>query len=759
MFSVLKLKKILSLISFVATVTSYGQIIVIPETPSPEEQHAANELQEHLQIATNSKIQIVPENQVGKDADGNMIFIGLTQFAAENGLEFKELGKEEWNLKSVGRKIVLGGGKPRGTLYAVYEFLERYCGVMWLDEHTTHIPKLQTWPEKIDIKGKPAFEVRGLYAYFREPQNKRRLYMARNRQNLFHDEGNQPFLNSLEIHPVFGSPRECHTYYNYTKEWGADLEDCFSLSTDGKRLRAQSASGPGQVCFSNQKCIDLFTAKLEEFIQADRKNKPQAEWPIIYEISANDNESKCVCENCLALAKKYDSYGGTVLAFTNAIAARIKNKYPEVYVEMFAYGFSEIPPKGIRAEKNVLIRVAQLGSEFGQGIRDTLRPLTHPNNIEPNRRVQEWSQLGQLAVWDYWTMYVREARLGLCTAAIAANLPLYEKLGVRSVFVEAENPLNNIFYALRLWLGLRMLNNPSLDAKNEIKRFMTVYYGAAAAEMLALHDYIEKRESEIKGRLNDVALRHRQDLDDAFFAEAERLFAVAWSRNETPEITKRLAKERACLNSIRLERRAELLPFELTKLGQQIRDDLKLSLPDWTSSNKIAVILNELDTKMTGINLMLPTPAELAEREVVVDLTWPQLYNHYQSKIIEVADAAGGRAVVLKKGDEDKGLLQFGLYDVAGKREIKTSKIPLEENFQDEKFHLYNLGKVTLTSKCYAWAHYSWNIQRPLSEFYQSNGISNEYDLYFSIKVQGPAYVKDSLQENAIMLDRILLVR
>ncbi len=759
MFPVLKLRKLLALTFSVSVVSSFGQIIILSDISTKEERHAAKELQEHLQIAANCKIPVSPENQSGNEADTKKIFIGQTRFAVENGLDFSQLGKEEWILRSVGTKIILGGGAPRGTLYAVYEFLERFCGVMWLDEQTTHIPKLQNWPEEIDIRCKPAFEVRGIYAYFREPQNQRRLYMARNRQNLFHDEGNPPYLNSLEIYPVFGSPRACHTYYNYTKDWGTDLEDCFSLSANGKRLRAENASGPGQVCFSNPKCVDLFSAKLEEFILEDRKNKPREQWPVIYEISANDNEAKCICENCLATAKKHDSYGGTVLEFTNAIAARIRNQYPEVYVQMFAYGFSEIPPKGIRAEKNVLIRVAQLGSEFGQGIRDTLRPLSHPNNSESNRRIQGWSLLGELAVWDYWTMYTREARLGICTAAIAENLALYAKLGIRSVFVEAENPLGNIFYALRLWLGFRMMKNPNLDARHEIKRFMAAYYEAASTEMLALHDYIEKRESEITGRLNDVSLRHRKDLDDAFFAESEKLFSAAFARADTQEVVKRLAKERACLASIRINRRAHLLPFDVTESGNQIRKDLKQCLPDWFSSDQHATILNELDTRMVGIKLMLPIPAELADREVVVDLTWPRLYNHYQSRIMEVPDAAGGRAVVLKKGNEDKGLIEFGLYDVDGKREIKTIRIPHKENFQDETFHLYNLGKITLTRKCYAWAHYSWVIQRPLDEFYESNGMSNDYELFFSIKVQGPAYVKDSLQENAIMLDRILLVR
>jgi hypothetical protein len=31
-----------------------------------------------------------------------------------------ELGTEEWTIRSVGRDLFLVGGRPRGTLYAVY---------------------------------------------------------------------------------------------------------------------------------------------------------------------------------------------------------------------------------------------------------------------------------------------------------------------------------------------------------------------------------------------------------------------------------------------------------------------------------------------------------------------------------------------------------------------------------------------------------------------------------------------------------------
>ena len=111
-------------------------------------------------------------------------------------------------------------------------------------------------------------------------------------------------------------------------------------------------------------------------------------------------------------------------------------------------------------------------------------------------------------------------------------------------------------------------------------------------------------------------------------------------------------------------------------------------------------------------------------------------------------------------GDEkDRGVLEFGFYDVTNKKQVHTVSIPKERLPQDEKFHFYPIGKITLAPKCYIWAHSSWNIQRDMDEFYEWNGISNDYEAFISIKAEGPAYVAGSEKANSVMVDRILLIR
>jgi hypothetical protein len=55
------------------------------------------------------------------------------------------------------------------------------------------------------------------------------------------------------------------------------------------------------------------------------------------------------------------------------------------------------------------------------------------------------------------------------------------------------------------------------------------------------------------------------------------------------------------------------------------------------------------------------------------------------------------------------------------------------------------------------FAHPTWAIQLDLDRYFRS-GANNTFDLYVSIKFEGPAYVRNSVKENRISIDRVLLV-
>ena len=124
-----------SVISFAAPV------IVLPDKqeklafpPGEPQAYAADFLNEIILEATGKKLKIVPESRAGQYPE--RIFIGSTDTAVQLIGELNCLKPEALVVRSNGKDLILCGevspdGIDRGTLFAVYEYLERALGVRW----------------------------------------------------------------------------------------------------------------------------------------------------------------------------------------------------------------------------------------------------------------------------------------------------------------------------------------------------------------------------------------------------------------------------------------------------------------------------------------------------------------------------------------------------------------------------------------------------------------------------------------------------
>jgi hypothetical protein len=124
-------------------------VIVQADIATEPEKFAAKELATFLKRVTGAEFPVVAE-QSSTDDKANRIYVGWTGFAARHGIDATKLGEEEWVIRTVGDDLVLAGGRPRGTMYAVYEFLEDHVGCHWLDR------KIRGNPVKADIGSRPA---------------------------------------------------------------------------------------------------------------------------------------------------------------------------------------------------------------------------------------------------------------------------------------------------------------------------------------------------------------------------------------------------------------------------------------------------------------------------------------------------------------------------------------------------------------------------------------------------------------------------
>ncbi|MDP6359649.1 MAG: hypothetical protein QF473_31290, partial [Planctomycetota bacterium] len=152
-------------------------VVVTADKASLTAAYAAAELATHIEKATGKRLKVVSESNV-PEGYASRIFVGVTKAALKQGIELDKLGNDEFILRTTGSDLyVLGkedvfGSPPSdrhsedirarrrqdrihplsefnqysGTLFGVYEILERYAGVRWLwpGELGTYVPHTET---------------------------------------------------------------------------------------------------------------------------------------------------------------------------------------------------------------------------------------------------------------------------------------------------------------------------------------------------------------------------------------------------------------------------------------------------------------------------------------------------------------------------------------------------------------------------------------------------------------------------------------
>lgn len=116
-----------------------GCVILTQPGATAAERHAADELAGFLCQITGTVFEI---RECDRDAPPSAIVIGPGPLARElfADVPWESLGGEQAIIRAGGGRLLLAGGRPRGTLYAVYRFLQEFCGVRWWAPWAADVP-------------------------------------------------------------------------------------------------------------------------------------------------------------------------------------------------------------------------------------------------------------------------------------------------------------------------------------------------------------------------------------------------------------------------------------------------------------------------------------------------------------------------------------------------------------------------------------------------------------------------------------------
>ena len=103
-------------------------VIALANDAIPAEKTAADQLQKYFQQVTGAAISIKSEGDVNADAPQILVGAGARVKVLLPKQDWDSLGSDGIVIKTVGKNLILAGGRPRGTLYAVFQFLQDEVG-------------------------------------------------------------------------------------------------------------------------------------------------------------------------------------------------------------------------------------------------------------------------------------------------------------------------------------------------------------------------------------------------------------------------------------------------------------------------------------------------------------------------------------------------------------------------------------------------------------------------------------------------------
>ena len=534
---------------------STDYVIVVADDAIPAEVTAGDELKAYLEQVTGAVFLIY--NEAGAPPAASKIYVGPSTTARSlvPEIDSADLGYDGIVIKTVGQDLVLAGGRPRGTIYAVYTFLQDVVGCRWYEHDTPPIvPNMSTLTIGAqDVVYRPPFDYRDPYT------NAKYGYGGTQAP----PDGDVPFgvklrINTAEVPEEYGGGTDfggAHTML----DWVLPPSQYFAAHPDWYRDDGSGTRHSDALCFMSPGGRAQAAANVIAKLDAEYATMGD---PKVISISHPDSGVHCRDPLCAAALQTYIVDSGPLLEFINYIAQQVEAVYPDVLVSTLAYWATVQPPYPgtITARDNVLIH---FGLNWGG-----FYPAYPPNNVvlrdfrKPFGQTPfadylvAWNQIASnIYIWDYDTNFRNMIQPHPTYFAFPNSLAFYRDNGVNGVMSQGGWSNAGDFVRMKLWVNAQMLWDPDQDVDALMDDFLNGYYGAAGPY---LKQYLNLMDG-MTGLLSDTDNCTRSwlslaDLNQAttYFNQAEA--AVAGDA----ELTLQVRRARLSIDIVWLQRYRQL---------------------------------------------------------------------------------------------------------------------------------------------------------------------------------------------------------
>jgi hypothetical protein len=518
--------------------------LVLAKEPTRAAQFAARELQWHLKQITGAEFPIAKEDE---PVTGVAVLVGDSTKVRAMGIRPDQFKKQEYLIQFTPEALVLVGRDKldrgvvqydqtpnqqaldtwpgiwdeQGTMYAVYDFLERHCNVRWFTpaESGTDCPRQAT----LTVSGG---------RLQREPFMKYRFAAYPGSENYDHYTGLWPSGSEAqkqweaaaypELHKRFAGGgytlakrgwntlfrlrhREggeiClgnHSLYGYYRRFWAPEKGQEKLF-EGRHAAwfAQGYEGqPPQMCYTSRGLVEQVAKDACEFFATGKTYPGAVASGDFFCVEPMDNSQFCKCASCQNWLTNRDAdspmftngrHSDYFFQFVNEVAKIVGKRYPDKRIVCLAYMTHGAPPKRFRLEPNVLVEYCFACNRLN------FDRVSYEHEVD---LLQQWRQQypgRTFYLWLYYTFPVEIANNGkfhcfpgFFAHAIGEQFELFRKYDYRGAF--------HCGYGqeVEAYLTYRLMDDPSLNVDTLLDDYFARLYGPAAAPIRKFYDTVEQ---------------------------------------------------------------------------------------------------------------------------------------------------------------------------------------------------------------------------------------------------------------------------
>ena len=449
-------------------------VIVVPteadlaNTSKPTQAHeGAVALQTYLEKITGTKLDIHTEKEA---LDQSCIYIGACKALHDRNIEVpaghtSQMNEEGFIVKTDHNALFLAGneeGKYRGTVFAVYDFLEKDLGCRW------YFPGAygEVLPQQTTIKigqlnrlERPSFRIRHIwYAGWMPVSEADTAAMQR-----WYDVNK---LGSVG----FTLPGDGTTALIALPELVDKKPEIFAIGKDGKRNKEM-------ICMSEPETVRMAV----DTIKKDFREHPDH---LSFGFAPPDGFPMCFCERCQRYypdtnnkAYSTPSLSEVWFQFANQVAEEVYKEFPDHWVLTNGYANRVNPPETLRTlSPNLGIQSALVSTCTLHAIGDPKCEQRKAYKILMDR----WTdQLDCVVVYDYDPGKALENLPFPTLHCIEHDIPYYRERKIWGFWTEASNSW--MVTHLNYYIRAKLMWDANADVHALVHEYCTRFYGDAAS--------------------------------------------------------------------------------------------------------------------------------------------------------------------------------------------------------------------------------------------------------------------------------------